>query len=218
MVAPIDASRLVGRLAMALRRAGGRPAGSTGTGAAAASRERAGVAKAAGGGNRKGRSDGPGGIDPARRTGSAHAERVEWARPAGQAPSAAGREARADRSEQASSTSSLVALLRAGVAALGGDPVAHRRRATRWVVEALLGREFAPRMRADPHYPGWIDGVAEALEDDPTWRSELDALMTELDSPGPASGARRSAVAPFAGESSADGSASGLPNCSTRSA
>ena len=104
------------------------------------------------------------------------------------------------------------------MAALDGDPVAHRRRATRWVVEALLGREFAPRMRADPRYPGWIDGVAEALEADPTWRSELDALMTELGSPGPASAARRSAVAPFTGESSADGSASGLPNCSTRSA
>ena len=220
MAAPIDASRLVGRLAIALRRAGGRPARSTGAGAAAASGARACVAKGAGGGDREGQSDGPGGIDSARPAESAPAERVEWAPPAGRAQPAgcAGREARADPSEQASATSSLVGLLRAGTALLDGDPVAHRRRATRRLVEALLGREFAPRVRADPRYPGWIDGVAEALKADPTWRSELDALMTELGSPGAASAAPRSAVAPSTGESSADGSASGLPNPSTRSA
>lgn len=168
MAAPIDASRLVGRLAMALRGAGGRPAGSTGAGAADESGARAGVAKGAGGGDRKGRSDGPG--DPAGRAESAHAERVECARPAGQAlpPECAGSEARADRSEQASSSPSLVAPLRAGMAAFDGGPVAHRRRATRWVVGALLGRQFAPRVRADPRYPGWIDGVAKALEAYPT--------------------------------------------------
>ena len=81
----------------------------------------------------------------------------------------------------------------------------------------MLGRELAPRLRADPRYPGWIDGVVEALEAEPTWRAELDALVEDLTIPARAA-TGGSAVAPFTSDSPQRGSASGLPESSSRSA
>lgn len=208
MVAPIDASRLAGRLAMALRRAGAGAAGSTGAGPAATSGARAGRANGAGRSDRKGRTDGTSGPDQA-----GHADQADHAESA----ESAERAERAERPSSPSSPCSLVALLRARLASLDGDPVAHRRCATRLVVEALLGCELAPRLRADPRYPGWIDGVAEALEAEPTWRAELDALVEDLTAPARAA-VGGSAVAPVTGDPPQRGSASGLLEGSSRSA
>jgi hypothetical protein len=72
------------------------------------------------------------------------------------------------------------AALRSRLRVLGPEPARHRGEAARTVVEVLLEREFAPGLRADPRFAGWVDGAVAALDEVPAWREELAGLVERL--------------------------------------